>query len=101
MRLTHKAEYKDKRKNREPMLKIRNKLFKFENIEELCIKMTTQPIYEKFFHNNHICKLDFTGHNAAYDFKNNCIIIYKGRGATIYSVNEYGKTWSLTKEELL
>lgn len=34
MRLTHKQEYKDKRKNREPMLKIRNKLFDYENIEE-------------------------------------------------------------------
>lgn len=34
MRLTHKQEYKDKRKNREPMLKIRNKLFNYENVEE-------------------------------------------------------------------
>lgn len=34
MRLTHLAEYKDKRKNREPMLKIRNKLFFYENIED-------------------------------------------------------------------
>ena len=34
MRLTHLCEYKDKRKNREPMLKIRNKLFDYENIEE-------------------------------------------------------------------
>lgn len=34
MRLTHSCEYKDKRKNREPMLKIRNKLFKLEDIED-------------------------------------------------------------------
>ena len=34
MRLTHSCEYADKRKNREPMIKIRNKLFHYENIEE-------------------------------------------------------------------
>lgn len=34
MRLTHKVKYRDKRKNREPMLKIRNKLFELENILE-------------------------------------------------------------------
>ena len=34
MRLTHLTEHKDKRKNKEPMIKIRNKLFNYENIEE-------------------------------------------------------------------
>ena len=34
MRLTHKVKYKDKRKNREPMAKIRNKLFEIENLLE-------------------------------------------------------------------
>lgn len=78
------------------------KLGQLEDAEELCIKMTTQPIYEKFkLSSTHICKLDYTGYNAAYDFKNNCIIVYTDHKATIYSVNEYGKTWALTKEELL
>lgn len=76
------------------------KLGQLEDIEELCIKMTTQPIYEKFFKTN-ICKLDFIGCNTAYDFKNNCIIVYKDSIATIYFINRYGKTWALTKEELL
>ena len=75
------------------------KLCQLEDKEELCIKMTTQPIYEKFSKTN-IYKLDYTGYNAAYDFKNNCIILYEGHKATIYFINEYGKTWSLTKEEL-
>lgn len=34
MRLTHLCEYADKRKNKEPMTKIRNKLFELEDIEE-------------------------------------------------------------------
>lgn len=34
MRLTHLCQYKDKRKNKEPMTKIRNKLFEIENILE-------------------------------------------------------------------
>lgn len=76
-----------------------NKLYDLEDIEELCINMTTKPIYEKFFRTT-IRKLDFTGWNTAYDFKNNCIMVYKGHEATIYSVDEYGKTWALTREEL-
>lgn len=77
-----------------------NKLGQLEDIEELCIKMTTQIIYEKFSNTN-IGKLDFIGYSTAYDFENNCIMVYKGHEATIYSVNEYGKTWALTKEVLL
>ena len=43
MRLTHKVEYKDKRKNREPMIKIRNKLFEIENLfEEFNINDTNE-----------------------------------------------------------
>lgn len=76
-----------------------NKLGQVEDIEELCKKIVSQPMYEKFFKAD-IYELDYTGHNAAYDFKNNCIIVYLGHGATIYSVDEYGKTWALTREEL-
>lgn len=76
-----------------------NKLGQLEDKEELCIKMTTQPIYEKFF-NSYVRKLNFSGYNASYDFKNNCIMLYNGHTATIYSVKDYGKTWAFTKEEL-
>ena len=80
---------------------ILNKLGKLEDAEELCIEMTTQPIYEVI--DDEIEQFDFTGYSAAYDFKNNCIIVYNFKKAikhAIYFINEYGKTWALTKEEL-
>jgi len=71
-----------------------------EDIKELCTKMTTQPIYEKFSNTN-IGKLDFTRGNTAYDFENKCIVVYKDKYATIYFIKDYGKTWAFTKKELL
>lgn len=79
--------------------KVEQKLGQLEDIQELCTKMTAQPLYEKFSKTN-ICKLDFIGWNTAYDFENNCIIIYKDKKATAYFINNYGKTWALTREEL-
>ena len=99
MRLTYKINDEEYAPCKNTGWKTFDKLGQLEDKEELCIKMTTQPIYEKFSKTN-ICKLNFTGYNAAYDFKNNCIILYEGHKATIYFINEYGKTWSLTKEEL-
>ena len=77
-----------------------HKLGQLEDIEELCIKITTQPVYEKL-PNAKINKFDFTEYNSAYDFENKCIIVYKGSSAIVFFIKDYGKTWAMTKEELL
>ena len=76
-----------------------NKLGKLEDIEELCIKISKQPIYIKS--GNYIEKLDFREYYIFYYFEDDSIHIYAADGL-VYSlgVKSYGENWALTEKEL-
>lgn len=104
-RLTHKQEHKDKRKNKEPMLKIRNKLFDLENIEEeLGIALTTlfkafrEGVWCKYTLDIK-CAVELCFNDGMYGYNQNQYYFtdYKNNE---YWLKDYGKTWALTKEEL-
>lgn len=76
------------------------KLGKLEDIEELCEKVTKQPYYTKD-PDGTISETDDTDCAALYSFEKNAIVLsYFGECCFGLKINEYGKTWALTKEEL-
>lgn len=72
-----------------------------EDIEELCEKIVAQPIYQKFIDTGEIHKKDYTEYYVLYNFAEKRIEIYGCEIITCLNVEDYGKTWALTKEELL
>ena len=102
MRLTHLCNYADKRKNKEPMIKIRNKLFELENIEDklgidliTLFKALKDGIYFKVEDN-----IYFTN-ELDLDFKEKVLFEFNEyNDYEIYELNDYGKTWALTRKEL-
>lgn len=72
-----------------------------EDIKELCEKIVSQPIYEKFIDTGVIHKEDYIGHYALYNFKARRIYIYGYDFIDSFALEDYGKTWALTEEELL
>ena len=77
-----------------------DKLGQLEDIEELCEKIVSQPIYEKYEDNGKIHKEDYTEYKALYNFKERRIELYGYEFINWFEVDNYGKTWVLTKEEL-
>jgi len=83
-----------------PYCDVASKLGKLEDIEELCEKVTKQPYYQKYSDGT-ISKVDDTDCIALYYFEENAIVlIYAGEWYDNLKINEYGKTWAITKEEL-
>ena len=76
------------------------KLGRYEDIEELCEKIVSQPIYEKYGDTDDIHKEDYKGYAALYNFKERRIELYGYEFINWFEVDNYGKTWALTKEEL-
>lgn len=77
-----------------------DKLGQLEDIEEICLKLKTEPLYEKTTFGE-IYKEDYTEYNIYYDFNSRSIVIYDYEYVNDYPMEEYGKTWALTEEELL
>ena len=78
------------------------KLADLEDIEELCEKMITQPIYEIYYGASEIHEVDYIGSDALYNFKEKRIeIVNCFEIENWFKLDDYGKTWALTKEELL
>lgn len=77
-----------------------DKLHQLEDIEELCEKVVNQPIYEKYYNTNEIHKEDYTDCRALYSFENNRIVLYRYNLVYYLELDQYGKTWAFTKEEL-
>lgn len=76
-----------------------HKLGQLEDVEEICLKLRSQYLFEKT--SQRICRQDYTKCNILYDFENNSICIYDYEIIWSYPMKEYGKTWALTREELL
>ena len=77
------------------------KLGQLEDAEELCKKVTKQP-YSRKAPDGTIFEMEERDCTALYSFEKNAIVlICYGRCCNILKINEYGKTWALTKEELL
>lgn len=106
MRLTKKTDigiYESK-KHQEDWANLgeaNQKLGPLEDVEELCEKIISQPIYEKFIDTGEIHQEDYTDYKALYNFKERRIEIYDYEFIAWFVLDEYGKTWALTKEELL
>lgn len=73
----------------------------YEDIEELCEKIVSQPIYKKYINTGTISKKDYIGYYALYNFKDRSIDIYEYEFVNSFDLEDYGKTRALTKEELL
>ena len=107
-RLTEKIHKFDKDGNIEVVKHIKNldideaceKLYEYENIEELCEKIVSQPIYEKYGDTDDIHKEDFTGYEALYNFKERRIELYFKDYSVYFELDSYGKEWSLCCEDL-
>lgn len=76
------------------------KLGQLEDIEELCEKIVSQPIYEKYVDNGEIHIEDYTEYKAVYNFKERRIELYGYEFINGFEIDKYGKTWALTKGEL-
>ena len=78
-----------------------NKLGRLEDIEDLCEKIVSQPIYEKYVDTGEIHEEDYTEYRALYNFKERTIEIYDFEFINGFKLDNYRKTWALTKEKLL
>lgn len=79
---------------------VNRKLYEYENIEELCEKMISQPIYEKYEYTGEIHEEDFKGYTALYNFKERRIELYEEGFPYYFELDSYGEKWSLSREEL-
>lgn len=77
-----------------------HKLGQLEDIEELCEKIVSQPIYEKYLDTGEIHKVNYTEYKALYNFKERRIEVYGYWFINCFKLDSYGKTWALTKEEI-
>ena len=106
-RLTEKIHKFDKDGNIEVVKRIKDlnidaaceKLYEYENIEELCEKMVSQPIYEKYS-TGEIHKEDYKGYEALYNFKERRIELYEEEFPYYFELDSYGKEWSFCCEDL-
>ena len=73
----------------------------YEDIKELCEKIVSQPIYEKYIDDGEIHKENYIGEYVSYNFKERSIYIYGYGFIHRFELENYGKTWALTKEELV
>ena len=78
-----------------------NKLGRLEDIEELCEKICSQPIYVKYKDIDEIHEENYTDCQVLYNFKEKRIQMYNCVLINYFKLDSYGKTWALTKEELL
>lgn len=76
------------------------KLHEYENIEELCEKIVSKPIYEKYGDTGEIHEEDFKGYTALYNFKERRIELYDEGYPIYFELDSYGEKWSLCCEEL-
>ena len=79
----------------------RNKLGELEDVEELCEKIVSKPIFEKFLDTNEIHEEDYTDCFALYSFKHKRIELYRYDFVNYFELKDYGITWALSEEELL
>lgn len=77
-----------------------DKLGQIEDDEELCKKVTEQPIYFKSL--GGIVEKSFAGHNALYQFETGRVFLFDDADQYVLSLDPqyYGKAWAFTKEEL-
>ena len=76
------------------------KLYELENIEELCEKIVSQTVYEKYGDTDEIHEEDFKGYTALYNFKERRIELYSEGHPIYFELDSYGKEWSLCCEDL-
>ena len=79
---------------------VNKKLYEYENIEELCEKIVSQPIYEKYGDTDEIHEEDFKGYTALYNFKERRIELDFEDYSVYFELDSYGKEWSLCCEDL-
>ena len=107
-RLTEKIQRFDKDGNIEVIKVIKlsdideacKKLYGYENIEELCEKIVSQTVYEKYEYTGEIHEEDFKGYTALYNFKERRIELYFEDYSVYFELDSYGKEWSLCCEDL-
>ena len=105
MRLTKKNDIGiyESRKHQEDWANLgetNQKLGPLEDAEELCEKIVSQPIYEKFTDSGEIHEEDYSDYKALYNFRKRRIEIYGYEFIAWFELDGYGKTWSLDKKDL-
>ena len=76
------------------------KLYELENIEELCEKIVSQTVYEKYGYTGEIHEEDFKGYEALYNFKERRIELYYEEYPIYFELDSYGEKWSFCCEDL-
>ena len=107
-RLTEKIQQFDKDGNIEAVKIIKDlnideaceKLYEYENIEGLCEKIVSQPVYQKYVDTGEIHKEYYKGYEALYNFKERRIELYFEGHPVYFELDSYGKEWSLCCEDL-
>lgn len=77
---------------------VANKLGRYEDIEEMCEKISKQPIYKKCLDIIY-CQV-YTGLHIAYNFSTKQIEVFGYECEDALSVDKYGIEWAFSKEEL-
>lgn len=107
-RLTNKLRFYDKDGKIEEAKVIKyldmdeacKKLYEYENIEELCEKIVSQTVYEKYEYTGEIHEEDFTGYEALYNFKERRIELYSEGYPIYFELDRYGEKWSFCCDDL-
>lgn len=73
-------------------------LSRYEYIEEMCEKISKQPIYKKYL--NIVCEENYTSCHIAYNFSTKQIEIFGYECEDALSIDKYGIEWAFSKEEL-
>ena len=76
------------------------KLYEYENIEELCEKIVSQTVYEKYEYTGEIHEEDFKDYTALYNFKERRIELYYEEYPIYFELDSYGEKWSFCCEDL-
>ena len=110
MRITEKSKYnidgfsKYVTKHDIDLKELMDKLGEYEDIEELCQRVRKDGVYIIDKVNEEIFKMEYTLYDVVYNFQIKCIEIYNIFGGIYHfhalAIDEYGKTWAFTKEEL-
>ena len=105
MRLTKKNDIGtyESRKHQEDwanLCEANQKLGPLEDAEELCEEIVSQTVYIKCA-DGFIYGDNYEDYKALYNFKKRRIEIYGWDFINYLDLDDYGKTWALTKVELL
>jgi len=80
--------------------KTEKRIASLEEYNSLCSKIKTQHIFRGMKGGSRIKELDYTRENFAYEPEDNEIVVFNSELVDRLGIDDYGKWWAFTREEL-